>query len=186
MTDGEKREAAYRIIDALKEDVREEYAMILERDGDAFSLCAEDALYEFSEEDALKKVRNVLEREFFVFICEKIQEKRVNADYTPYGRAVRFIRKNYQNNINAEDVAQAANCTRARLEREFYEKEKRSVSEYLRKIRAFKAAELMAGEPSITLRECAQLCGFGSEKTMVRAFKMEFNMTPREYAGREK
>ena len=52
---------------------------------------------------------------------------------------------------------------------------------YINKLRVEYASQLMKEHPDYTLQAIAEACGFVTQSTFIRAFKMVFGMTPSEY-----
>lgn len=122
-------------------------------------------------------IENLLKYEFFLLVEKVIEEPE---DINIVLEAEEYIKTNYTNeNLTIGDICERCNTTRNILDRQFTASFGKSVTEYIKCIRVEDAAErLIAGGK---VEEITALCGFGSIKTMQRAFKSIFGKTPREY-----
>lgn len=136
---------------------------------------AHDLEAQVKTDDVIK----LLKLEFFILLkeYEEIEETVVKDSFA---EAVQYIRERYlEESLTVEEICQSCSMNRSALDRIFADKADMSASEYIRHIRVEKAKELVAlGERMETI---ASLCGFGSVKTMQRAFKAVYGRTPAEY-----
>ncbi len=139
-------------------------------------ICAEGA----EREAALKNSIRMLKREFFLLLKEVEKPVEIPKPTDEIDLAEKYIRKNYLNDdFCANRVCDYCNIGRKRLDDAFLKRFSKSVSEYIKALRVKKAEELIADD--LKMEEVAYLCGFGSVKTMQRAFKSVHGKTPSEY-----
>ncbi len=133
------------------------------------------------EEDSEKhikfeKMRDVLKREFFVLIEECAKEKE-ESHCEMYENLVRYIRRHYQyDTLTVDEACESVNISRYAADRYMQKTYSVTTSEYIRNLRVEKAKEML--KEDVTVEMCAGLCGFGSVKSMQRAFKSVCNLSP--------
>lgn len=179
VTEEEKRKTAlYLAIKAFSEAM-EERGGSADLNGGGIELSGAGLSAETDEERTFERIRLLLAREFFVF-AEKDGEKPVSEVKPTLGAAERYIRQNYMYaSLSAEEIAERAGIPRGALDKLFKEKYSATVAEYLKRMRVEKAKVMIDG--GVALKDCASECGFGSEKTMKRAFVEMTEMTPCAY-----
>ena len=94
-------------------------------------------------------------------------------------RSLDFIRKNMTESISVKDIAEACYVSISTLERCFYLTLRISPSEYMRKIRLAKAAELLQNGASVTYA-CHQ-SGFVDCSKFIQLFKKYYGKTPLQW-----
>jgi LacI family transcriptional regulator len=94
--------------------------------------------------------------------------------------AMLYISKHFEKPITIDNVAEAANTSRATLNRRFSEHLRRSVNQEIRRQRLSRArrALVSSNEPIAAI---ARRCGYPWPEQFSRAFRSEHNMTPAEY-----
>lgn len=177
MTDEEKNEAGERIIKKAFSEAFSDFDVKEYRDGKTYIFSSDDEMFLIEAPEIAKKVINIMKAEFAIFASpgEAAPEPEVETSETTFAESI--IRKNYMyEDLTASRVAEHAGMEKAELDKYFVRYTGLSVSRYIKSLRVIKAAELMRG--GIDLGECAYLCGFGSEKTMTRAFETVLGATP--------
>jgi len=105
-------------------------------------------------------------------------EPRENADSAVF-RILAYINEHYQEDLSLDDLANRFFISKYHLSREFNRLVGTSVYRYIIQKRLIMARQLMAsGTPTSTVY---QQCGFGDYSNFYRAFKAEYQMSPREY-----
>ncbi len=105
-------------------------------------------------------------------------EARDNADSTVY-RILTYINDHYNEELNLDFLANKFFISKYHLSREFGRVVGTSVHRYILQKRLIMARQLMAtGRPT---SEVYQHCGFGDYSNFYRAFKKEYQISPREY-----
>ena len=105
-------------------------------------------------------------------------ELRENTDSTVY-RIVTYINENYNEELNLDFLANKFFISKYHLSREFGRVVGTSVHRYILQKRLIMARQMMAaGRPT---SEVYQHCGFGDYSNFYRAFKKEYQISPREY-----
>ncbi len=90
-----------------------------------------------------------------------------------------FIKERYAERFTAEELARAVGVGRTTLMTGFKAHVGATLCEYITKYRIGIAAKLIGGGESCA--RAAELAGFGDGSGMIRAFKRELGLTPREY-----
>lgn len=144
----------------------------------------ENGVIELTAGDAEKEIEieekiQMLKYEFFLML-EPFHEEAHEEEPDMVEQAAKYIRQNYlYETFCASKVCDRFNIDRKPLDKAFEERFSKTVSEYIKCIRVEKTKEhIKNGE---RLEEVADLCGFGSVKTMQRAFKSVCGKTPGEY-----
>ena len=126
-------------------------------------------------QQVMKNLYEVLEK-YMLEEKQKLKEKLGK----PLGEAVKFIKKNYMNQISAEDAAEAGNISTTYLSRLFKSEMKIGFNEYLTKIRMEESQKLLS-ETNHSIREIAGMVGYTDEKYYSRLFKKSTGIKPTEY-----
>ena len=105
-------------------------------------------------------------------------EPRDNADSVVY-RVVSYIGEHYNEDLSLDFLANKFFISKYHLSREFGRVVGTSVHRYIIQKRLIMARQMMAaGRPT---SEVYQHCGFGDYSNFYRAFKSEYQISPREY-----
>jgi AraC-like DNA-binding protein len=105
-------------------------------------------------------------------------ENRDNADSTVY-RILAYINEHYNEELNLDFLANKFFISKYHLSREFGRVVGTSVHRYILQKRLIMARQMMAaGQPT---SEVYQHCGFGDYSNFYRAFKKEYQISPRAY-----
>lgn len=169
LTEPEKKNAAMYILDKALTEKAIEYKL---ENNTLF-------LYDLDCEKEIGFIRltDILKREFFILISPEIEEEITETIVDIMAEAEKYIHKQYlYDTFSIQYVCEKLNITRKALDKLFVEKHALTAKDYLRKLRVTRAKELIkTGE---NMEEIASLCGFGSVKTMQRAFKAVLGSTP--------
>lgn len=105
-------------------------------------------------------------------------ENRENTDSTVY-RILTYINEHYNEDLNLDFLANKFFISKYHLSREFGRVVGTSVHRYILQKRLIMARQMIAaGKPT---SEVYQHCGFGDYSNFYRAFKKEYQISPREY-----
>lgn len=168
LTESEKKEEALKILERVLKDE------LIDTENCIVEICADCA----EKEMALIRVIKLLKKEFFLILEEEKIEKREEPDMIDY--AEKYIIENYlYEEFCALRVCDRCNMKRGALDDAFKKRFSKSITEYIRDLRVKKAIELIGENEK--MEKIAYLCGFGSVKTMQRAFKSVCGMTPGNY-----
>lgn len=149
---------------------------VLDKENGTVELYAGNAPEEIKRNERIR----LLKREFFLLLKEeKVLEAPIEAP-DEIDIAEKYVRSNYlYEEFCASRVCDYCNMSRRRLDKGFEERFSISVSEYIKALRVDKATELIV--EGVKMEKAAYLSGFGSVKTMQRAFKSVCGKTPGEY-----
>lgn len=107
-------------------------------------------------------------------------EARAASDSAVY-RVMSYINTHYNEELTLDDLANRFFISKYHLSREFARLVGTSVHRYLVQKRLVMAKQMMREGKSST--EVYQHCGFGDYSNFYRAFKTEYQMSPREFAA---
>ena len=102
---------------------------------------------------------------------------------TRLNRVLSHIEQNLHQTVLVADLAELAGWSRWQLQRVFAEKTGLSVAQYIRHLRLSQAATQLISTSERHL-DIALNAGFESEATFSRAFRQQFDCTPRQYRNR--
>ena len=105
-------------------------------------------------------------------------EPRENADSTVY-RIIAYINEHYNEDLTLDFLANMFFISKYHLSREFNRVAGTSVHRYIIQKRLIMARQMMAG--GVPTSEVCQHCGFGDYSNFYRAFKNEYQISPRKY-----
>ena len=111
------------------------------------------------------------------------EEKRSGPDATVYN-VLGYINDHYNENLTLDDLANTFFISKYHLSREFQRLVGTSVHRYIIQKRLVMAKQMLSeGQPS---SEVYQHCGFGDYSNFYRAFKAEYQISPKDYVLRLK
>lgn len=105
-------------------------------------------------------------------------EPRDNADSTVY-RILNYINDHYNEDLSLDFLANMFFVSKYHLAREFNRVVGTSVHRYIIQKRLIMARQMMAA--GVSTSEVCQICGFGDYSNFYRAFKNEYQISPRKY-----
>lgn len=128
----------------------------------------------------------VLIGELYLIFADMIKVSVKNNNEALYmEEAIRFVRDNYQKFITVSDIADYLGIDRTYLFRLFKKEINISPIDYLINLRIEKA-KLMLINTNKPVKEIAQLIGYSSYTSFVRAFKNKCKILPNEYREKNK
>ena len=111
------------------------------------------------------------------------EENKSGPDATVYS-VLGYINEHYSDNLTLDDLANKFFISKYHLSREFQRLVGTSVHRYIVQKRLVMAKQMLSeGKPS---SEVYQQCGFGDYSNFYRAFKSEYQISPKEYVLRLK
>jgi len=113
-------------------------------------------------------------------VVERQSTELVKIDDRIIPLALQFINDHVHKPIRVDDVARATGCGRRTLEKRFHTLLNRSPHEQIRRIRIYRACELLRETDSF-IEDLAQKCGYTTRDRFNVAFKKEMKMTPSQY-----
>jgi len=90
-----------------------------------------------------------------------------------------YIYQHIDSDINLDELAQSLGVSKFHLHRLFKEQIGSNIYETIKSIRLQKASNLLITNTSSTITEVANICGYSSQTSFIRAFKVRFSMTPK-------
>ncbi len=98
------------------------------------------------------------------------------ANYT-----MNYIYNYIDTDINIDDLASRFEISRVYFQKLFKEQIGKNIYESIKDIRLYKASNLLLTNKSSTVKQIANMCGYSSQPSFIRAFKLRFNQTPKEW-----
>ncbi|QHQ63732.1 helix-turn-helix domain-containing protein [Anaerocolumna sedimenticola] len=146
----------------------------------AFDALVNDSLgYEFVVRENLSSLCFDIYRQFAHEIA--IGDIGLNQDNLRLRKMIDYIHKNYFNDIFLEEIAKVVDISERECLRCFQRTIQLSPIQYLLKYRIMKGANMLIENPSSSISEIANLCGFDSPSNFSKLFKRFYNCTPKEY-----
>jgi len=128
----------------------------------------------------LAQVRIFLNR----LALQQHREDPVTAQDSTVYNVLGYINEHYNENLTLDDLANRFFISKYHLSREFQRLVGSSVHRYIVQKRLVMAKQMLSnGKPS---SEVYQSCGFGDYSNFYRAFKAEYQISPKEYVLRLK
>ena len=134
-------------------------------------LSAQEAPQHFSELEGR-------EQEFLAFCEELLPDLSQYSE--PVARTIRFIQKNYGENISLNDASEAVHLNAAYLSFVFHKETEITFSEYLTACRINRAKELLL-QTDEKVKEIGRQAGYRDNRHFCKMFKRVTGMTPQEY-----
>ncbi len=107
---------------------------------------------------------------------KKLKEKIAK----PIEEAIRYLKKNYGNQISLEEVAAFSNVSASYLSRLFKEEMKVGFAEYLTQIRLDESKKMLS-DTNLSVKEIALKVGYADEKYYSKLFKKITGIRPTDY-----
>ncbi len=133
----------------------------------------------------LEKEENIFRKRlmllyFLSLVSDNLQEPNDSSVIPSYvTEALSIISTNYQKRIVAEDLARTLSVGRTTLMTGFKKYTGTTLNEYLLRCRLKAAVEMLQNGKSE--QETAEECGMGDACNLIRCFKRQFSLTPKQY-----
>jgi len=144
-----------------------------------------DALFskigeEFERDDVFRdEALKALTFELFFLLARNISKRtEVSAGSLFIEETVRYIQKNYMNEINLSDMAKIHSVSPEHLSRTFKKETGFGFSEYLTLVRLQRAEYMLRNEPGRSVCEIAYACGFNDSNYFSDKFKKSYGAAP--------
>lgn len=92
-----------------------------------------------------------------------------------------YIYKHIETNITLDELAKLSSVSRYHFHRIFKEETTENLFDRISSIRLQKAANLLITNRYSTISEIAQMCGYSSHSSFIKAFKQRFTYTPTQW-----
>jgi len=92
-----------------------------------------------------------------------------------------YIIHNIDTNINMDEMAKEFNVSKFHLHRIFKEQLHANIYETIKAVRLQKAANLLIANKGYTITEIGNMSGYSILTSFIRAFKVRFNQTPKQW-----
>lgn len=118
----------------------------------------------------------------YTTICSVVNQNKKSSNVYLFEKIENFVNRECTNNeISLEYTANEFNLSSSYLSRFFKEQSGTNFNDYLQKLRIEKAKEIMSNNNNIMVQEVAQLVGYNSSGSLIRAFNKYEGVTPKEY-----
>jgi len=94
--------------------------------------------------------------------------------------ALKYIHLHYTGCIRIPDMARSLLCEQSVLSADFQTVTGMTLNAYINHLRAIRVKLILTENPAMTLEEASALAGFGSVRSMLRAYRQEYGCTPSE------
>lgn len=95
-----------------------------------------------------------------------------------------YIYQNIDTSINIDELALSFKISKIHLHNVFKEQMDINIYEFIKSIRLQKASNLLLTNKYSTITEIANICGYSSQSSFIKAFKKRFEKTPKEWRNR--
>ena len=95
--------------------------------------------------------------------------------------AMYYIYQHIDTDINLDELALSFNISKVHFHKIFKEQMRINIYETIKSIRLNKASNLLLTNRSSTITQIANMCGYSSQTSFIRAFKQRFEQTPKEW-----
>jgi AraC family transcriptional regulator len=92
-----------------------------------------------------------------------------------------YINEHIDTDINIDELSHNMNISKHHLHKIFKEQMGANIYEVIKSTRLQKASNLLITNKYSTITEVANLCGYSSQTSFIRAFKQRFEQTPKEW-----
>ena len=93
---------------------------------------------------------------------------------------LRYLHLHFREPIHIPELARILLCSQKTLSDQFHRVFHMTIGAYINHLRALDVLSVLKENPNMRLTEAAELCGFGSVRSLLRAYKKEFGCTPRQ------
>jgi AraC family transcriptional regulator len=95
--------------------------------------------------------------------------------------AMYYIYQHIDTDINLDELAMSFNISKVHFHKIFKEQMGKNIYGTIKSIRLHKASNLLLTNRSSTITQIANMCGYSSQTSFIRAFKERFHQTPKEW-----
>ncbi len=113
-------------------------------------------------------------------LCESVEIKEEVQVNEMIGKAIEYMKSNFQHNVSLDDVSRVVNVSSYYFSKVFKESMKENFIDYLTKLRIEEAKRLL-GEKQLSVKEICVEVGYGDPNYFSRIFKKYEGITPTEY-----
>jgi len=107
-------------------------------------------------------------------------KKKTNLEHSQIANDLMYyIYRHIDSDINMDERSQSLGISKFHLHRLFKKQIGSNIYETIKSIRLQKASNLLITNTSSTITEIANICGYSSQTSFIRAFKNRFAMTPK-------
>lgn len=96
-------------------------------------------------------------------------------------KTMSYIYKNIDTPINIDELAISFNVSKIHLHKIFKEQMGINIYESIKSIRLQKASNLLLTNKYSTVTQIANMCGYSSQSSFIKAFKKRFEQTPKQW-----
>ena len=96
-------------------------------------------------------------------------------------KTMSYIYKNIDTSINLDDIAVSFKISKIHLHNVFKEQMGINIYESIKSIRLQKASNLLLTNKYSTITQIANICGYSSQSSFIKAFKSRFEQTPKQW-----
>lgn len=130
------------------------------------------------DEGAAQNVANAAAANFVRVVIALCGLREETGGSTAVMQAIRYLSEHFRDSIRIGEISQRLYCNRSQLSALFRETFGLSMSEYVTRLRAAEVRRLLVEEADVTLAEACSAAGFGSLRTLHRAYKEIYGSAP--------
>lgn len=114
-----------------------------------------------------------------LFIMQKKNTRDIHIDIA--NKTMSYIYQNIDTSINIDELASNFAISKIHLHKIFKEQMGINIYESIKSIRLQQASNLLLTNNYSTISQIANMCGYSSQSSFIKAFKMRFEQTPKEW-----
>ena len=92
-----------------------------------------------------------------------------------------YVYNHMQTDINIDMIAVEYNISKCHFHKIFKEQTSITIYQFVKSVRLQKASNILIANKDSTITQIANMCGYSSQTSFIRAFKQRFNQTPKSW-----
>jgi AraC-like DNA-binding protein/mannose-6-phosphate isomerase-like protein (cupin superfamily) len=133
-----------------------------------------------AESSEHKSVQQALANAFVHAVIARTGLSEIRSSSNLIVEALKYLHLHYTKSIRIPDMARSLLCEQSVLSADFQTVTGMTLNAYINHLRAIRVRLILSENPVMTLEAASALAGFGSVRSMLRAYRQEYGCTPSE------